>query len=231
MDAQSAMRTHFNERLQGLRTQVVSMGMAANDMVQKAVDSIVSADPSLANEVVRADDTLDRLERELLLETALIIAQEGPVASDLKLLVSTLGIVSEIETVADHAVKLARRGTKLGSLFPAELKGTLRELCDAAKQQFTNSLKLYMEYDADLARTIVQDDDQIDGRYVTARNGVLEIIKADPTNARAMLRTIEIFHALEHVADHAVAISKRMQVIHEPLAQPSEPDSSSEGLS
>lgn len=225
------MRTHFNERLQGLRTQVVSMGMSANDMVQKAVDSIVNADPSLANEVVKADDTLDRLERELLLETALIIAQEGPVASDLKLLVSTLGIVSEIESVADHAVKLARRGTKLGSLFPSELKGTLRELCDAAKLQFTSSLKLYMEYEADLARTIVADDDQIDGRYATARNGVLELIKADPANARAMLRTIEIFHALEHVADHAVAISKRMQVIHEQPAQPSDSEASSEGLS
>ena len=88
-----------------------------------------------------------------------------------------------------------------------------------------------MEYDVDLARSIVSDDEHIDGRYATARNGVLELIKADPTNARAMLRTIEIFHALEHVADHAVAISKRMQVIHEPPTQPSEPDANSEGLS
>ncbi len=216
------MRQHYQERLQSLRTQVVTMGLSAAEMVKRATDSVIQNDPTMGRAVMQDDDLQDRLERELMQEAATILMQEGPVASDLKFLVSTLGVVGEIEKVADHAVKLSRRGIKLGGLFPSEFKVTLQELSETARQQFTNALKLYTEYSPELAAQIVQNDDLVDSGYGKARDKVLELLKQDASQAASMVRVIEIFHALEHVADHAVAIAKRIQQINEPPQVPSE---------
>ena len=111
------MRIHYEERLLAIRSQVISMGNLAHDMVRKASESVIGGNPSLANEVIRDDDQVDALERKTTLETIMLVMQESPVGADLRFLISTLGVVGEIEEVADDAVKLARRSLKLGSEF------------------------------------------------------------------------------------------------------------------
>lgn len=191
------------------------MGVSANEMVRKASEAIISGNLNLAHEVIREDDNVDRLERELTLETVTVVMQETPVASDLRHLVATLGVISEIEKVGDHAVKLARRGIKLQGFFPGTLKLALSELSEQARVQFASSIKLYSEYNAELAQRVVESDEMVDNAYSDARNRVMEAFREDQSHLRQMVRTIEVFHALEHVADQAVAIAKRMQVLHD----------------
>lgn len=210
------MRIHYEERLLALRSHVIGMGNLAHEMVRKATESVISLNPGLANEVIRDDDAVDALERQATIEAVTFVLQEGPVASDLRFVVSTLGVVGEIEEVADDAVKLARRSLKLGTNFPATMKVQLNELSDIARLQFMSALRLYSEFDPELAREIVDRDNEVDSAYSRARDQLLEILKSDSSNAGGLVRTIEVFHALEHVSDHAVSIAKRMQLIDEP---------------
>jgi phosphate transport system protein len=210
------MRIHYTERLSEIRTQVVSMGSNASEMVRKAAESVISENPGLAHEVIREDDSVDANERKLTLDVVTLVMQETPVASDLRFLISTLGIVGEIETVADDAVKLARRSLKLGGFFPSTQKVALSTMSEQARLQLASAIKLYTEYSPELAKTIIDTDELVDTAYSQARNSVLEFFKEDSANYQHMVRSIEVFHALEHVADHAVAIAKRMQLLHEP---------------
>jgi phosphate transport system protein len=210
------MRIHYTEKLQEIRSQVVGMGTAANEMVRKASESVMTADSGLANDVIRDDDFVDNVERQMTIEVVTLVMQENPVAGDLRFLVSTLGVIGEIETVADDAVKLARRSLKLGGFFPGNLKMALSNLSDQARLQFASALKLYTEYSPELAQSIIDADEVIDNAYSHARDSVLDFFREDPSHYLHMVRTIEVFHALEHVADHAVAISKRMQLLHVP---------------
>lgn len=188
------------------------MGNVATEMVRLAVESALSGDLEVASRVVEMDDEVDRLESESLHRTVLTVVREAPVASDLRVLVSTIGVIGEIEKVADDAVKLARRATKLSGQFPGELKAALAELGNHANQAFASALRLYAEYDADLAREVIRSDKAIDSEYKSARNRVFEMIKANPTATEPLVRTIEVFHALEHVADHAVEIAARLRM-------------------
>lgn len=192
------------------------MGNLAHDMVRKATESVLTANPSLAHDVISSDDMVDKAEREATTEAMMFVVQESPVAADLRFVVSTLGVVSEIEEVADDAVKLARRSLKLGTSFPAEMKVSLSELSELSRQQFMSALRLYTEFDPELAKTIVDRDNEVDAAYSKARDELLGILKLDSSNPGGMVRTIEVFHALEHVSDHAVSIAKRMQIIDEP---------------
>ncbi len=192
------------------------MGNLAHEMVRKATDSVITANPALANEVIATDDAVDRIEREVTLEAITFVVQESPVAADLRFVVSTLGVVGEIEEVADDAVKLARRSLKLGTSFPQAMKIPLQEMSESSRQQLMSAIRLYTEFDADLARSIVDRDNEIDSAYSQARDSLLELLRKDSSNPGMLVRTIEVFHALEHVSDHAVSIAKRMQIIDEP---------------
>lgn len=193
------------------------MGTRANELVKQAVDSLLNGDVDLAQTVIRNDDDVDRMEQETHKRTVLTVMQEAPVATDLRFLISTLGVVSEIEKTADDAVKLSRRACKLTNQFPSEMKVALLELGEESRKMFAAALRLYMDYSHELAEEIVRSDKGVDTRYSQARDRVIELIQANPENTGHLVRTIECFHALEHVADHAVEIARRMMMLYEPL--------------
>ena len=206
------LRQYFDEKLEAIRSDVLRMGGIASDMVRLAVDATLNGDTALAERVIQMDDEVDRLDKETVHATVFMVMRESPVASDLLLLVSVLGVIGEIEKVADDAVKLARRATKLTGHFPGEMKVALSRLGDLAGTSFASALRLVSNYDASLASQVIRGDKQIDGEYVEARNAVFKLIQANPNETEHLVRTIEAFHALEHVADHSVEIASRLQL-------------------
>ncbi|HMS55273.1 MAG TPA: phosphate signaling complex protein PhoU [Fimbriimonadaceae bacterium] len=206
------LRQHFDDRLRELRSDVLRMGGVVAEMIRLGVEATISGDIGLASKVIEMDDEVDAFEKSVLKNTVLTMMQEAPVAGDLRVLVSILGVVGEIEKAADDAVKLARRSTKLTGHFPAELKLALNELGEETRTTFLAAMRLLGEYDEDLANQIVHGDKAIDTRYVAARDRVIDLMKGNPTEAEHLVRTIESFHALEHVADHAVEIAQRLKL-------------------
>jgi phosphate transport system protein len=192
------------------------MGNLAHDMVRKASESVITGNPSAANDVIKDDDAVDAAERAITLEAIMLVMQEAPVGPDLRFLVSTLGVVGEIEEVADDAVKLARRSIKLGTNFPSSMKVQLSEISEISRRQLASAIRLYADFDPELAISIIEKDDEVDAAYSKARDALLVFFKENPDDARGLVRSIEVFHALEHVSDHAVSIAKRMQLIDEP---------------
>ena len=207
-----SLRFGYDEKLADIRSEIMHMGAIAADMSRLAVDAVLNGNVELANHVIGMDDEVDELEKSILNKTVSAVALETPVASDLRMLVSTLGITGELEKVGDDAVKLARRATRLTGHFPAELKVALMDLGEAACRAFATSLRLYSDYDEDMAIAVIRSDKQIDGQYVNARNRVLDLIQKNPSETEHLVRTIDAFHALEHIADHAVEIATRLRL-------------------
>jgi phosphate transport system protein len=210
------VRQRVDDRHKSIQADVLRMGGIAGDMVRLAVEAVISGDIEQARRVIEMDDEVDTLEKETLNATVLAVGLEAPVAGDLRLLVCTLGVIGEVEKIADDAVKLARRSTKLTGHFPAELKLALHQLGEEARRLFASSMRLYVEYTPELAHDIVSGDEEVDGHYVQARNRVFDLIRENPLETEHLVRTIEAFHALEHVADHAVEIARRLRMHHEP---------------
>jgi phosphate transport system protein len=214
MTERNSFRQHFEQRIEGIRHDVLVMGGKVNQLVKLATDSILTGDPHLASQVIELDDEVDRLESEIYRRTMITVLQEAPVAADYKFLMAALGVVGELEKAADDAVKLSRRAKKLVGHFPSELKLALSELGEVSRQMFNASLRLFAEYSEGLASEIVAKDETADDCYSQAREQVIEMIRENPGESEHLVRTIDCFHALEHVADHAVEISKRMNMLY-----------------
>lgn len=201
----------MEEHLAAIRQNALRMGECVSEMIRLACDAACQSNPDTARRVVTMDDTVDRLEGECVRSIVLCMMRHAPVASDLKFLTAALGVVSEIEQAADDAVKLARRSIKLSGQFPPELKVDLARLGERTRVSFARALKLFVEYSDELASEIIETDSEIDDLYKVARNRVVEMMQADASQARQFVRVIGTFHSLEHVADHAVEIAKRMK--------------------
>jgi phosphate transport system protein len=210
-----SFRTHYDETLDEIRGSVIRLGGIAGDMVRMAVEATLNNDAELARKVIAMDDEVDALDNQTLERAAMTVMIETPVASDLKMLASALGILGEIEKVADDAVKMASRSLKLSGLFPAEMKRPLSEMAEASRNVFAGSLRLFSDYDHDLAVEIRRTDSDIDKLYGDARNQIFELIQQNPKATEHLVRAIEVFHALEHVADHAEDIAKRIMLHYE----------------
>lgn len=212
-------RQRFDEKLSQIRSEIVRMGNLASEMANQAIEAVQTSDTTLAAEVATQDDEVDRIEEETIRACVQLVMQESPVAGDLRFLTATLGIIGEIEKVADDAVKLARRAKRFQGQFPGEFRAALHEMGRDARQAFASSLRLYAAYDPALAIEIIESDERVDKSYSEARKRAIDLMKTSPGSTETLVRTIDCFHALEHIADRAVAIAKRMQVHYESAAE------------
>lgn len=214
-----SLRKQYDERLELIRSQIVQMSSLATEMIEHAIQAVLQGDTEIAESVINRDDVVDALEETVIRETVLLVMQEAPVAGDLKILTATLGVIGELEKVADDAVKLARRAKKIAGGFPEELRTALEDLSVNCKRSLAGAVRLYSQYDAGLAQEIITLDEKIDLQYALARQRIVEMIQADPATAESGITMMGIFQALEHVADHAVAIAKRLRVHYEAKPQ------------
>jgi|CXWL01.1.fsa_nt_gi phosphate transport system protein len=207
-----SIRSTFDDQLAEIQQHVVHMGQCVEEMIRNACTAIVNSDVELAKQVIEQDDVVDRLEEQTVNLVIRVLMRQAPVATDLRWLTATFGVVSEIEQAADDVVKLSRRLIKMSGQFPIELKVDLSELGELTRLCFGRALKLCVEYSDELAETIIDADQEIDVRYKNARTKLTEMVQLRPDRTRDFIRVIASFHALEHIADHAVEIAKRLKV-------------------
>ncbi|MFZ4506600.1 MAG: phosphate signaling complex PhoU family protein [Fimbriimonas sp.] len=216
MEQRPSFRVQYQGKLDQIQADVLKAGAEATEMVREATEAALSGDPELCAAVIAKDDAIDEAERRLV-NLAVLAMLEAPVAADLRLLVCTFGVMSEIEKVGDDAAKLARRASRLGASFPSEFKLPLIELSEKARHAFSASLRLYSSYSNSFCAEIIAGDKAIDKTYSAVRKRALDLIKEQPSSAEDLLRTAESFRALEHVADRATAVANHMKMIYEPV--------------
>lgn len=215
MGSDSPQRARYNKTLAAIEADVLHMGSIVLEMIELAVKAAVEEDHSLVERVLLLEAETDAAEASILDAILRTQVLEGPVARDALLLSSAVGLVTELEKAGDEAAKLASRIVKLGDLFPDDLLPKLEAMAAKVVGNLRDCLALFQNYDRALSDRIIALDDEVDREYKACRNEVLERMQRTPERARQWLRCTEVFHALEHISDHAVEISKRVRACYD----------------
>src|SRR5262249_55618511 len=156
---------HYEQQLRFLKDKLLLMSHQAEQMVSDSIRSLVERRPTLADEVILRDDTLDGLEVDIDTLCYEILALEQPVARDLRFIATALKIVRDIERIGDIAVNIAERTREL--IQEPELKRliALPIMTEAAQRMFKESLDAFVNEDAELAERIIQKDRELDDLY------------------------------------------------------------------
>jgi len=186
------------------------MGLAARDLFAAAVRALVDEDLAGCDEVVAADDYVDRYYVEAEEKILELFALQTPVARDLRLLTVILHINMHLERVGDMAVNLAKI-TKLASGLPRSQKviSHLEEMGAIALKMIEAAMEAFLRRDIELAQTLPAMDEPIDRLNRGMLSEVLKIA-GDKRMLEWGIRMHVISRQIERVGDHAVDIAEQV---------------------
>lgn len=202
------MANHLRKELDKLNQQLLALGNAVEETLEKSVRSLLSASIALAREVVEADNEIDEREVDIEEECLKILALYQPVAIDLRYIVAVMKINSDLERIGDLAVSIALKSEYLAGLAPSQFVQDISGMADAARQMLRQSIESFVNQDADLARRVCRQDDVIDQLHSSIRERIESSIRGDVDRVDEYLRLIGISRNLERVADHATNIAE-----------------------
>jgi phosphate transport system protein len=199
---------HYEQQLRLLKDKLLLMSHQAEQMIAEAIRALVERRPTVAEEVIARDDTLDQLEVEIDTLCYEILALEQPVARDLRFIATALKIVRDIERIGDTAVNIAERAREL--IQEPELKRLIAIplMAESAQAILKQSLDAFVNEDAEAAEKVVQSDRTIDDLYEQIFRELLTYMIEDTRNISRALKLIFIAKHLERVGDHSANIAE-----------------------
>lgn len=148
--------TAYDDELRWLVRRLSEMGGIGEGMVADAVQALVNADTALAQRVISEDLLLDTAEREIYDRAVLLIAKRQPMASDLREIIGSIRIASDLERVGDLGKNIAKRASAIAEENrPKQLMIGIRHIGNRALEQLNNVLDAYSHRDAEKALQVI----------------------------------------------------------------------------
>jgi len=194
----------YNIELDDIRTHLSEMGGMAQRQVNDAIAALVDADIDKAEQVVRADSSVNMMEMSIDEECVRILARRQPAASDLRLVIAVTKAITDLERVGDEASKIARQAIALTNEGTAP-RGyvEVRHIGGYVSKMLQDALDAFARLDMDLAHEVVQMDRTVDLEYSTAMRELVTYMMEDPRSITRVLNIMWTLRALERIGDHA----------------------------
>jgi len=209
------MNRHFDEVIEGLRADLLRMGGRAEAILDKSLRAFWQRDVALAEEVAGDDVEIDRLEVAIDEGVLKALALQAPVAEDLREVLAVKMIATDLERVGDLARNIARCAHRIATHPEVPFPVSLDTLARASQRVLRRSLDAFSRGDADLARSVMDEDDAIDAAQDEVVQSMLRALERAPQSASQEVDIIMIAKHLERVGDHATNIAEDVILVAE----------------
>ncbi len=200
-------RIHFHQRLDALKDKLLAMAALSQQAVQTSVDAYLQRDAGLCQYVRDNEAAINMAHREVDEMAYELLAQEQPMAIDLRFILSVIKINSDLERIGDQSMGIARRTLDLLEYESTELPVDIDSMGEVASRMIRTAIQALLDADALVADTVLTMDDEIDRMNRVARQGLIGVIQKTPDITMQALNGILVSRSLERIADHASNIA------------------------
>ena len=204
------MRTDFERNLKQLQDKVLAMGSMVEKAIILSMDSMKNRDTELAHKVIEDDALINAKRFEIEEECIHLIATQAPMARDLRIIVAVLNIIIDLERIGDHAAGNAKITIMLGDEPPLKPLIDLPRMAEKTADMLRRALDAFVRRDADSARAITKEDDEVDALYDQIFRELLYFMTQDPKTVGRATRLIWAAHNMERSADRVTNICERV---------------------
>lgn len=204
------MRTEFHKRLREIHDDVLTMGSMVEKALARSVEALKQRNLDVAREVIAGDLNVNRKRFEIEEKCLQLIATQQPMAGDLRSIVSVLNIITEVERIGDHAEGIAKIVIMIGDEPPLKPLIDIPRMMQRTASMLHRSLDALVGNDAEAAKAIVAEDDEVDDLYEQVFRELLTFMAEDPRTITRATRLIWVAHNLERSADRATNICERV---------------------
>jgi phosphate transport system protein len=199
---------HFSIELEELNQKLLQMGGLVESAIHRSVRALLEQDRELAEEVIRDEPRINRMEMEIDGLVTRLLALRQPVARDLRLLTAALKINNDLERIGDLANHIAERSLSLMHHPLVKPLTDIPKIASLVESMLIKCLDAFVNGDADLAHTVLLSDAEVDALRDNIYNELLEIMQQDATLVTTAIDLIFIARNLERIGDHATNIAE-----------------------
>lgn len=205
------MRIAFHKELESLDQEIVRMGALVERSTQMATTALIECDLQLAQQVREGDDEIDALFLDIEKRSLALLAQQAPVAGDLRLIVAILRVVNDLERAGDLAYNIAKLVQMEDFCDPTlkPVRALVSDLGQAAVRLMSVAIDSWATKDEKLAAAVDLQDDRLDDLHARLIERLVELKGQE--NLAAAIRLAMIGRYFERIGDHAVNLSERVR--------------------
>jgi phosphate transport system protein len=203
-------RTSFERHLHELQDDVLVLGSMVEKAIYRSMEALKNRDLELAKQVVADDSEIDRKRFDIEEKCIELIVTQQPVASDLRVIVAVLNIIIDLERIGDHAEGVGKITLMIGHEPPLKPLIDLPRMAQKTGDMLRRSLDAFVSRDAEAARQISKEDDEIDALYDQVFRELLTFMAEDPRTITRATRLMWVGHNLERSADRVTNICERV---------------------
>ena len=200
----------FNSELEDIRNKVLIMGGLVERQIEQAIEAYATGNMELAEQVIKQDNDVDALEVAIDLECTQILALRQPTAFDLRLLITVIKIIHEIERVGDKAERIAEMAIKLSGIENKISHYELEHMGLLVKGMLHDALDSFARMTVDEVPAITARDINVDREYDSILRQLITRMMEDPRNITRTLDVLWTVRALERIGDHACYICEHL---------------------
>jgi phosphate transport system protein len=196
--------SRYNEELERLRSSVLEMGGLVERQLSQAISGITEPDVRLIVRVAQEELHVNQLERMIDEDCSRILATRAPTASDLRLIITILKTITDLERIGDEGEKIAAIAARLATRERAQSRyRELRNLGELVIGMLHDTLDAFARFDTARAVEVLRRDRTVDEEYESIHRQNITFMMEDPRTIRRALDVMWVVRSLERIGDHA----------------------------
>jgi phosphate transport system protein len=204
------IRTAFHKKLRQIQDDILAMGSMVEKAISLSIEALKNRDQEMARRIIADDQKINRKRYDIEAKCIQLIATQQPMASDLRNIIGILNIITELERIGDHAEGIAKIVIMIGDEPPLKPLIDIPRMAEKTIDMLHRSLDALVNHNADAARQVAAEDDEVDELYDQVFRELLSYMIEDPKTITRATRLIWVAHNLERSADRVTNICERV---------------------
>ena len=201
------MRARFDRQLDELNEQMTRMGMLCETAIERSSEALLNHDISMAESVRKLQEQIGEMHRDIENRCFRLLMQQQPVARDLRTISSALKMVTDMGRIGVQSGEIAEIVT-MDAIRSVDPELPIRDMAQSTIRMVTRSLDAFVRKDVDMARKVINDDDEVDSYFNQVKQKLIEAIRTTEEDGAMVLDLLMIAKYLERIGDHAVNIAE-----------------------
>jgi phosphate transport system protein len=199
----------YDNDLRILNDQVVELLRATRDAMTLACEALNERNVEKAENVIHNDDTIDHLELNIHKTASHLIMKYQPISQDLRQILASMRVASDLERIGDTAESIARRVTTLGDKPLMGLR-KISALAALVLERFNRLVEAYETRSVINADDIREHDEDVDAAYLAASSDILLMMESDPAFVRIGAQLLSMAKSFERVGDRLTNVAEQI---------------------
>ncbi len=200
----------FDTELEEIRSRVLQMGGLVEEQINLAIEALTTGNVTLARKVMEDDYRVNALEVAIDEDCSTVIARRQPAAKDLRMVMTVVKTITDLERIGDEAAKIARMTRAIYESDRPSVPRTseIVHVSDIALGMLRNALDAFARLDLTVAAKVVRQDEQVDKAFVSILRQLITFMMEDPRTISHAIEILFIAKAIERIGDHSKNMSE-----------------------